>query len=135
MRGSLTLSSRARRRNRTSITPPPAAGDGIRFHDRSPVCTHALSVFQGRPVSPVLAAELDRITREGVYQPQVFFVRNLGFCEPTAARRISFADSLDFERIHEQSYRAFGFELIEVPAAPLSERVTLIRRALAGPGA
>ncbi|WP_184943370.1 AAA family ATPase [Kitasatospora kifunensis] len=100
------------------------------LHDRSPICTHALGVFLNRPVSPALTAELDRITRERVYQPQVFFVRNLGFCEPTAARRISFADSLEFERIHERSYRAFGFELIDVPAAPLAERVAQIHRRL-----
>lgn len=107
---------------------------GIQLYDRSPVCTHALSVFQGRPVPPALAAELDRIVRQRVYQPQVFFVRNLGFCEPTAARRISFADSLDFERIHEQSYRAFGFELIDIPAAPTAERVARIRQALTALG-
>jgi predicted ATPase len=63
-----------------------------------------------------------------------FFIRNQGFIEPTAARRISFADSLAFERVHEQTYRGLGFQLIDVPAGPLAERAALIRRA-AGPAA
>ena len=42
--------------------------------------------------------------------------------------RISFADSLRFERIHEQAYGELGFRLVEVPAGPLTERVALIRQ-------
>ena len=102
----------------------------VQVFDRSPICTQALSTYLGRAVRPALAAEVDRITRERTYQRQVFFVRNIGFCEPTAARRISFADSLRFERIHEETYRAFGYELIDVPAGPLVDRVAAIRRVL-----
>jgi predicted ATPase len=36
-------------------------------------------------------------------------------------------DSLAFERLHEQTYRDRGFQLVEVPAGPLSDRVALIR--------
>jgi predicted ATPase len=103
-----------------------AADATIQVYDRSPICTHALSIYSGRTISPLLTAELDRITHEQIYQPQVFFVRNLGFCTPTAARRISFEDSLTFERIHEASYRAFGYELIDIPAGPLEQRVATI---------
>lgn len=102
------------------------AAGAVQVYDRSPVCTHALAVYLGVPVSAGLAAELDRIVREGVYERRVFFVRNLGFCEPTAARRISFEESLVFERMHEESYRAYGYELVDVPAGPLSSRVAAI---------
>ncbi|MGW3952568.1 ATP/GTP-binding protein [Streptomyces sp. NPDC004752] len=98
----------------------------VQVFDRSPVCTHALATYLGRPVSRALAAELERITSMGVYERQVLFVRNLGFCEPTAARRISFEESLVFEKIHEQSYRAFGYELIDIPADDLSHRVAAV---------
>ena len=98
----------------------------IQVYDRSPVCTHALSVFCGYPISATLAAELDRIRRGRVYERQVFFIRNIGFCEPTAARRISFEDSLEFERLHEVGYRDLGFEIVDVPAAGLDERVALV---------
>ncbi|MCM1976258.1 ATP-binding protein [Streptomyces sp. G1] len=105
----------------------PASGSGtVQIYDRSPICTHALSVYLGRPVSDALAAEIERITRERVYVQPVFFVRTLGFCEPTAARRISFEESLVFERIHEQSYRRFGYELVDVPAGPVAVRAALI---------
>jgi predicted ATPase len=100
--------------------------NSVRFFDRSPLCTHALATYQGRPPSPALTAEIERITTQGVYERQVFFVRNLGFCEPTAARRISFRQSLEFERIHEETYRAFGFELVDVPAAGLARRIAAI---------
>ncbi|WP_234381147.1 hypothetical protein [Streptomyces sp. NRRL F-5122] len=73
-----------------------------------------------------MAAELKRITSFGIYERQVLFVRNLGFCEPTAARRISFQESLVFEKIHEQSYRDFGYELIAIPADDLSNRVAVV---------
>ncbi|MEV5328090.1 ATP-binding protein [Nonomuraea sp. NPDC052634] len=98
----------------------------MRFFDRSPVCTHALSTYAGHPVPPALTAEIERITRERVYDRHVFFVRNLGFCEPTDARRISFEESLEFERLHEETYRAFGYHLIDVPAGPPDERIALV---------
>jgi predicted ATPase len=108
-----------------------AVAADVQVYDRSPICTHALSRYAGQPVCPALAGELSRITRERIYQRQVFFVRNLGFCQPTDARRISFADSLEFERIHEDSYRLFGYQLIDVPAGPLAERAAVITASIA----
>jgi predicted ATPase len=107
------------------------ARDAPVFADRSPVCTLALSRYLGRTTSPDLASEVSRVVAERIYEPAVFFVRNLGFVEATAARRISFEDSLVFERLHEQAYRELGFELVDVPAGPLDDRVALIRRTVA----
>lgn len=98
----------------------------MRFFDRSPVRTHALSRHVGHPVPPSLTAEIERITRERVYDRHVFFVRNLGFLEPADARRIGFEESLEFGRLHEETYRAFGDHLIDVPAGPPDERVALV---------
>jgi predicted ATPase len=103
-----------------------AAATTVQIYDRSPICTHALSTYLGHPVSSELSAEVDRITREQIYERRVFFVCNLGFCEPTAARRISFEDSLEFERVHRESYRAFGYELIDIPAGEVADRVAAI---------
>jgi predicted ATPase len=108
-----------------------AAAGNPQFYDRSPICTHALSIYLGYPVSAALSDEISRITREQVYQRQVFFIRNLGFCEPTAARRISFQDSLEFERVHEDSYLRFGYQLINIPAGPLAGRAAAITSAIA----
>jgi predicted ATPase len=101
-------------------------GTGTVFFDRSPVCTLALSRYLGLTPTPLLTQEVERA--KDLYQPTVFFVRNQGFVEPTAARRISFAESLEFERVHERTYRELGFDLVEVPAGPLTDRVTLIRK-------
>lgn len=100
------------------------------FFDRAPVCTLALSRHLGFAPSPLLLAEIERITTDRVYAPTVFFIRNLGFVRPTEARRISFADSLDFERTHERTYRELGFDLVDVPRGPVTDRVALIRAAI-----
>jgi predicted ATPase len=45
---------------------------------------------------------------------------------PTEARRISFAEALQFERIHEETYALFGFDCIHIAPASLAERVRTI---------
>jgi predicted ATPase len=104
--------------------------DEVQFHDRCAVCTAALAVYVGYPFSPFLAGELERIQKEAVYDRRVFFVRNLGFVTPTEARRISYEDTVRFERIHEETYRQFGFELVFVEPGTLAERVGLIKAAI-----
>jgi predicted ATPase len=105
-----------------------AVGSEVVFFDRSPVCTLALSRYAGLAPSGLLTEEVDRVIADAVYEQTVFFVRNLGFVQPTAARRISFDDALRFERIHEETYRELGFRLVEVPAGPLLDRVDLVQQ-------
>ncbi len=57
-------------------------------------------------------------------------VRTLGFITRTDARQISFDEALRFERIHEDTYRDFGFDLISVAAGSLPERVAAIKAAV-----
>jgi len=106
----------------------PAAGSTPVFFDRSPVCTLALSRHLGFGTSPRLAREVDRAVAEGAYETTAFFIRNQGFVQATAARRISFEDSLVFEQLHEQTYRDLGFQLFDVPAGPLLDRAALVRQ-------
>ena len=95
----------------------------LQFYDRSPVCTYALSRYLGYPPSACLLEEMERIERLNIYQRQVFFIENLGFCEPTEARKISFAESLLFEEIHVETYISFGYDLIKIPSDSLAKRV------------
>jgi predicted ATPase len=106
----------------------PAAETAAVFFDRSPVCTLALSRYLDFAPSRLLASEVDRVMTEGLYETTVFFIRNQGFVQTTAARRISFEDSLVFEQLHEQTYRDLGFQLVQVPAGRLTERVALIQQ-------
>ena len=106
------------------------APDEVQFHDRSVVCTAALASYLGYPASDALSCELERIRRGAVYQRRVFFVKNLGFIEPTEARRISFEDALRFERIHERTYRDFGFEIVPIGPGSVLDRAAEIRRSL-----
>jgi predicted ATPase len=113
------------RQIRTSHQP-----DEVQFHDRCAVCTAALAVYLGHPVSPFLVGELERIKKEAVYQNRVFFIRNLGFVAPTEARRISFEETVQFEKIHEETYREFGFELVLVEPGSVVDRVNVIKAAI-----
>ena len=98
----------------------------VQFHDRSPVCTHALTLFLGFAPSAALLEEFARIERDGVFEKRVFFIENLGFVEPTEARKISFEDALAFEKVHRETYRRFGYECVCIEPNPVSERVRLI---------
>ena len=112
-----------------------AAANGLAavFFDRSLVCTLALCRFLGQPVPALLAAEVDRAVTARRYGEAVFFVRGQGFVTPTAARRISQADAVAFEKVHEETYRELGFRLIEVPPGPLAERTGVVKREIAAP--
>jgi predicted ATPase len=109
---------------------PPATG--VQVFDRSPLCTVALSRYAGLPVTPFLAGEVERILAAATYEPRVFVVHLLGFVEPTAARRISYADSVRFGEIHRQVYEEYGFELVDVPPGPVEDRVDLVERHIRG---
>jgi predicted ATPase len=74
----------------------------------------------------VLNAEIARITKAGYFDRRVFFVRPLGFLEPTEVRRISYKESLAFEHLHETEYQRLGFEIVEVPVGPVAERAAAI---------
>jgi predicted ATPase len=104
--------------------------DEVQFHDRCIVCTAALAVHLGYSFSPVLVSELERVKKEAIYQNRVFFIRNLGFITPTEARRISFEETVRFEKLHEEIYRGYGFDLVSVEAGSLVERVSIIKAAI-----
>lgn len=119
------LDLQQRRRRRADVH-----ADLVVFHDRSPVYTLALCRHLGMTPPPALLDEVERMTTDRRYERIVFFVRNQGFVEATPARRISFEESLVFERVHELTYREAGFDLVDVPAGPLPTRVAAIKRAV-----
>jgi predicted ATPase len=104
--------------------------DKVQFHDRSVICTAALASYLGYAVSTILARELERVTREAIYDKRVFFVRSLGFITRTEARRISLEEAARFEKIHEDMYRELGFELVPVGPGGVAERVKVIQAAI-----
>ena len=100
--------------------------DELQWYDRSPICTLALSRHLGYPPSATLLEELERIERERIYQREVFFIENLGFCQPSEVRKITFEESLVFEKIHEETYLSLGYNLIKIASETLSRRVHCI---------
>jgi predicted ATPase len=85
------------------------------------------------PRSPELSSELERIATHRIYEQRVFLVRALGFVTRTDARQISVEEALRFERIHEATYREFGFVLISVPPGSLLQRVETIKAVVRSP--
>jgi len=112
------------------LTGTPGSGKTVvlrQFHDRSVVCTAALAAYLGMPITGGLKRELERIQTESIFEKPVFFLRNLGFVARTEARRISYEDALRFERIHEDTYRHFGFEIVWIEPGMPQERSAAIR--------
>lgn len=105
--------------------------DEVQFHDRCVVCTAALAAYMGYPTSAVLAAELERVKREGIFEKRVFFVRSLGFITRTEARRITLDEAVRFEQIHEEIYRGMGFELVSIEPGSVAERVRMVKAGIA----
>lgn len=107
----------------------PAAA--VVLFDRSPICTLALTRYAGQPAPPQLVEEVDRLVSEGFYERTVLLVRPLGFITTTAVRRITYADALAFEAIHESTYRDLGFDLVEVAPDTVERRVQAVESILA----
>jgi predicted ATPase len=119
------LEAITRLQRQRQIAPVRATVD-TQIYDRSPLCTLALARYLRRPVPPVLTEEMTRLIDEQIYERSVFLVQPLGFITMTAARRISYQDSLYFHQVHEAVYREHGFELVDVPAASVAERAALV---------
>ncbi len=108
----------------------------LQFFDRSPFCAYALGRYSAHwhhrdfTPSPILLAEVDRCLKAGIYQHKVFFFENLGFIEPTSARKISYEDALIFEQIHLDVYKEFGFEIVLVPKNTIEERCRFVLETL-----
>lgn len=107
-----------------------AASGETQFHDRSAFCTEALATFLGYPPPDLLVREIEELKRTGFYDRRLFFVRLMGFIEPTPARRIGLEDARRFEAVHESTYRAHGFELVFLEPGSVVDRVAAIRRFL-----
>jgi predicted ATPase len=104
--------------------------DKIQFHDRSIICTAALANYLGYRMPERLSHEVDRLREQAIFEKIVFFIRNLGFITATGARRINFEEALRFERIHEETYRNYGFEIVFVEPAGVLERAAFIQKML-----
>ncbi len=110
------------RRERASALP-----EAVQIHDRGPPCVLALAEFLGLPVPP----DLSNALALDAYERRVLFVRLQGYVTPTAARRISYEDSLRFEAVHEAVYRRLGYELVEIAPGPLGDRVAAVLAVIA----
>jgi predicted ATPase len=104
--------------------------DDVQFFDRSPICTYALAKYLGYPSSPELSREIERIEQERIYQRKVFFIQSLEFITASDARRITPEDALCFERVHEETYLAFDYQILPIAAGPLPKRIATIKKAI-----
>ena len=98
--------------------------------DRSPYCTLALARHLGVAPPAALLRELDKIEAQGFYERSVLFVSSLGFITATPARRIGLEEAARFAATHRDVYEERGFELIDLPAAPVDARVRMVCTAL-----
>ena len=102
------------------------AADGVVLFDRGiPDCA-AYAVHLGTDPEPSLRAAADRR-----YRTEVLLLTPWEAIYATDdERRMSFEATLGFQDAIVDAYRRSGYELVEVPRAPLEERVALVRDAL-----
>jgi predicted ATPase len=100
------------------------------IHDRSVLCTLALCRYLDHPVPDELFQAVDEVRAK---RPKVFFVRLMGFITPTEARRITYAESLKFEAVHQAVYAEASLAVTEVLPGPVEQRAKQIVAMLAGP--
>jgi predicted ATPase len=96
------------------------------FHDRSLFCTYALAQYLGCPVPPLLEEAIARTLAQGLFARRVFLVRLLGFIKRTEARRIDLEGAIAFERVHEATYRKFGFEMVPIDRGSVAQRAEAV---------
>ena len=60
------------------------------------------------------------------FNNKVFFIDSLGFVVPGPARDEDLQESLQKAHCLEQNYRAMGYEIIHIPAAPVEQRAQMI---------
>lgn len=113
-----------------SCAPLASATTNSSSSNRSPICTYALASYLSYPISAALSTEIERIQQDEIYQKRVFFVQSLDFISKTDARRITPEDAMRFERVHEETYRRFDYQIVPISAAPLLERIALIKKAI-----
>src|SRR5437764_1183146 len=77
----------------TSELRSASVSDLVQFHDRSIVCTAALADYLGCPRPQSLVQELERLTKQNVFERRVVFLMNLGFVTPTEARKINYEET------------------------------------------
>jgi predicted ATPase len=100
----------------------------LQFHDRSAICTAALAAYLGYPFSDALSRELKRIETDAIYQKRVFFIRKSWLHQANRSTADQLGEALRFERVHEETYRNFGFELVPIAPGNLLDRVDTIKR-------
>ena len=98
----------------------------VQFLDRSPLCSLALARYLRLPVSQATLEEVAAVIDGALAESDVFLLRPLGFIERTAARQISYQDSLEFEAVHAAVYREYGFTLVDVAPVAVGSRVHAI---------
>lgn len=109
------------------VAEAASVGD-VQFHDRSLICTYTLALFLGHAVSPALETAIEEALAGEIFMRRVFFIELLDFITPTAARRIGLEEARRFERVHEETYRHFGFELVRIGPDSVTDRAIAIRR-------
>jgi predicted ATPase len=97
-----------------------------RFADRSVFCTIALAEWLGYPVPAELQGTAEWLAASGWFERRVFLIAQLGFIENTQARRISLEEATRFGTVHEAVYERYGFELLRIPPASISERAAVV---------
>ena len=102
-------------------------GQAVLFDRGVPDCIAYAILLGADPGPSILAAGAHRYCGEVlVARPWEEIYRTDG------ERRMTFAATLEFQRLIEEAYEGAGYSLVEIPRGPLSERVEFVREFVEG---
>ncbi|MCX6748243.1 MAG: ATP-binding protein [Candidatus Pacearchaeota archaeon] len=92
--------------------------------DRGTLDGLAYYQIQGRKPSKMIKVEMEKHRARKPHKPYelVFLIENLGDCQRTEVRREDLKEALELERLQEQNYRDFGYDVVRIPAGKVDER-------------
>lgn len=78
--------------------------------------------IEGKEPSDLMKRTVRRMKYERVYE-KIFIIENMGQSNKNAVRREDLEESLKLEKLQEENYREFGYEIISVPPGTVEERM------------
>lgn len=95
------------------------------FLDRGLLDVFTYYRFLNRNPSKLMQSVIQRLQQEKVYE-KIFIIEHQGVMENTAFRGENLEEALSLEKLQEENYRQFGYEVIRVPFGSIEDRTKII---------
>lgn len=96
------------------------------FFDRGPVDSLSYMLFYNSPHQHRLVDLIENVLARKMYQPTVFYLEELNFCETTEVRHEDLSEAKKLGEKFIEDYASLGFTVIKIPSMSVKHRVDAI---------